>query len=156
MIGGLLFRYWEGGATARSGNPNVYINWAQKKRPEQRPTTPSTEPRAAEPEQAVLVPLPAICQPGRVGVAGTAPTTFVRAAHAQPQALVARAATGACSAVAYPTGVRAALPDVLVASAGIPAAVVALDPDSVRRLAIIEHNRRAIAAIAAAMLADDA
>ena len=153
MIGGLLFRYWEGGTAARSGNPNVYLKWAQKKRPEQRP--PAPEPRAAEPEQAVLVPLPAICQPGRIGVAGTAPATIVRTAQAQPQTLVARAAAGACSAAAYPTGVRAALPDALVAVAGAPAVTAALDPDSARRLAIIEHNRRAIAAVAAAMLADD-
>lgn len=155
MIGGLLFRYWEGGATARSGNPNVYINWAQKKRPEQRPTTPSTEPRAAEPEQAVLVPLPAVCQPGRINAAGPAPVAFVRAARAQPQTMAASVAAGACVAAAYPTGVRAALPDAFAVSAVVPAVVAASDPDSERRLAIIEHNRRAIAAIAAAMLADD-
>lgn len=153
MIGGLLFRYWEGGTATRSGNPNVYVNWAQKKRPEQR--SPVPEPRATEPEQAVLVPLPAICQPGRIGVAGTAPAALVRAAQAQPQTLVARAAASACVAAAYPTGVRAALPDALVAVVGAPTVTAALDPDSARRLAIIEHNRRAIAAVAAAMLASD-
>lgn len=150
MIGGLLFRYWEGGTATRSGNPNVYVNWAQKKRPEQRPA-----PDAKPAEPVVLVPLPALCQPGRIGVVGTAPAALVRAAQAQPQTLVARAAASACVAAAYPTGVRAALPDALVAVVGAPTVTAALDPDSARRLAIIEHNRRAIAAIAAAMLADD-
>lgn len=151
MIGGLLFRYWEGGTATRSGNPNVYVNWAQKKRPEQRPT-PAPDAKPAEP--VVLVPLPAICQPGRIGVAGTAPAALVRAAQAQPQTLVARAAASACVAAAYPTGVRAALPDALVAVVGVPDATAQQDPDSQRRLGVIEHNRRAIAAIAAAMLAD--
>lgn len=151
MIGGLLFRYWEGGTAVRSGNPNVYVNWAQKKRPEQRPA-PAPETKPAEP--VVLVPLPALCQPGRIGVVGAAPVALVRTAQAQPQTLVARAAAGACSAAAYPTGVRAALPDTVGVSVVAPHATAQQDPDSQRRLGVIEHNRRAIAAIAAAMLAD--
>ena len=154
MIGGLLFRYWEGGTATRSGNPNVYVNWAQKKRPEQRP--PAPEPRATEPEQAVLVPLPALCQPGRIGVAGTAPVAFARTSIAQAQSVGRLAVDTAVLAVAAlrQSATRAALPDTVGVSVVAPHATAQQDPDSQRRLGVIEHNRRAIAAIAAAMLAD--
>lgn len=152
MIGGLLFRYWEGGTATRSGNPNVYVNWAQKKRPEQRPA-PETKP--AEP--VVLVPLPALCQPGRIGVAGTAPVAFARTSIAQAQSVGRLAVGTAVLAVAAlrQSATRAALPDAVGVSAVAPRAVAQQDPDSAQRLAIIEHNRRAIAAVAAAMLASD-
>lgn len=152
MIGGLLFRYWEGGTAARSGNPNVYINWAQKKRPAQQPSAP----KATELEQAVLVPLPVLCLTGRVIAAGPSPVAFARQANAT-------AAASTIALVSLPA--RATLPDALLASAALPDALpmTAVPPDvrpemdaeSHRRLAVIEHNRRAIAAIAAAMLADD-
>lgn len=154
MIGGLLFRYWEGGTAARSGNPNVYINWAQKKRPEQQPSAPA--PKATELDQAVLVPLPVLCLTGHVIATGPPPVAFARQANAT-------AAAGAIALASLPA--RATLLDALLASAALPDAlpVTAVPPDvrpemdvvSHRRLAVIEHNRRAIAAIAAAMLADD-
>ena len=154
MIGGLLFRYWEGGTAVRSGNPNVYVNWAQKKRTEQRPT-PAPDAKPAEP--VVLVPLPALCQPGRIGVAGTAPVAFARTSIAQAQSVGRLVVDTAALAVAAlrQSATRAALPDALAVVIGVPDATAALDPDSARRLAIIEHNRRAIAAVAAAMLASD-
>ena len=150
MIGGLLFRYWEGGTATRSGNPNVYVNWAQKKRP------PAPEPRATEPEQAVLVPLPAVCRPGRIGVVGTAPVAFARPSIAQAQSVGRLAVGTAALAVAAlrQSATRAALPDTVGVSVVAPHATAQQDPDSLHRLGIIEHNRRAIAAIAAAMLAD--
>lgn len=155
MIGGLLFRYWEGGTTARSGNPNVYINWAQKKRPEQ-PPAPQAKPRPQERVEAVvLVPLPALCRTGRVGVAGRAPTAFSRTSEVNVAAGVVAPVALAARVVAYPTGARAALPDALLVSAASPDVHPEMDAASLRRLDIIEHNRRAIAAIAAAMLADD-
>lgn len=153
MIGGLLFRYWEGGTATRSGNPNVYVNWAQKKRPEQRPA-PAPETKPAEP--VVLVPLPAICQLGRVGIAGHVPAVLARASLAQAQVvgpLVVTAAPLAAAALRQ-SATRAALPDAVGVSAVAPHATAQQDPDSLHRLGIIEHNRRAIAAIAAAMLAD--
>lgn len=151
MIGGLLFRYWEGGTATRSGNPNVYVNWAQKKRPEQRPA-PDTKP--AEP--VVLVPLPAVCRPGRIGVVGTAPVAFARTSIAQAQSVGRLAVDTAVLAVAAlrQSATRAALPDAVGVSAVAPHATAQQDPDSLHRLGVIEHNRRAIAAIAAAMLAD--
>lgn len=151
MIGGLLFRYWEGGTATRSGNPNVYVNWAQKKRPEQRPA-----PDAKPAEPVVLVPLPAVCQPGRIGVAGTAPVAFARTSLVQVQPVGRLAVTAAALAVAAlrQSATRAALPDAVGVSAVAPHATAQQDPDSLHRLGIIEHNRRAIAAIAAAMLAD--
>lgn len=151
MIGGLLFRYWEGGTAVRSGNPNVYVNWAQKKRPEQRPA-----PDAKPAEPVVLVPLPALCQPGRIGVVGTAPVAFARTSIAQAQSVGRLAVDTAVLAVAAlrQSSTRAALPDALAVVIGVPDATAALDPDSLHRLGIIEHNRRAIAAVAAAMLAD--
>ena len=151
MIGGLLFRYWEGGTAVRSGNPNVYVNWAQKKRPEQRPA-----PDAKPAEPVVLVPLPALCQPGRIGVAGTAPVAFARTSIAQAQSVGRLAVGTAVLAVAAlrQSATRAALPDAVGVSAVAPHATAQQDPDSLHRLGIIEHNRRAIAAIAAAMLAD--
>ena len=153
MIGGLLFRYWEGGTAVRSGNPNVYVNWAQKKRPEQRPT-PAPDAKPAEP--VVLVPLPALCQPGRIGVAGTAPVAFARTSIAQAQSVGRLAVGTAVLAVAAlrQSSTRAALPDTVGVSVVAPHATAQQDPDSQRRLGVIEHNRRAIAAIAAAMLAD--
>jgi hypothetical protein len=153
MIGGLLFRYWEGGTATRSGNPNVYVNWAQKKRPEQRPA-PAPETKPAEP--VVLVPLPAVCQPGRIGVAGTAPVAFARTSIAQAQSVGRLAVGTAVLAVAAlrQSATRAALPDTVGVSVVAPHATAQQDPDSQRRLGVIEHNRRAIAAIAAAMLAD--
>jgi len=152
MIGGLLFRYWEGGTATRSGNPNVYVNWAQKKRPEQRPA-----PDAKPAEPVVLVPLPALCQSGRIGVVGTAPVAFARTSIAQAQSVGRLAVDTAVLAVAAlrQSATRAALPDTVGVSVVAPHAAAQQDPDSARRLAIIEHNRRAIAAIAAAMLADD-
>jgi hypothetical protein len=151
MIGGLLFRYWEGGTATRSGNPNVYVNWAQKKRPEQRPA-----PDAKPAEPVVLVPLPALCQPGRIGVVGTAPVAFARTSIAQAQSVGRLAVDTAVLAVAAlrQSATRAALPDTVGVSAVAPHATAQQDPDSLHRLGIIEHNRRAIAAIAAAMLAD--
>lgn len=151
MIGGLLFRYWEGGTATRSGNPNVYVNWAQKKRPEQRPA-----PDAKPAEPVVLVPLPALCQPGRIGVVGTAPVAFARTSIAQAQSVGRLAVGTAALAVAAlrQSATRAALPDAVGVSVVAPHATAQQDPDSAQRLAIIEHNRRAIAAIAAAMLAD--
>lgn len=151
MIGGLLFRYWEGGTAVRSGNPNVYVNWAQKK----RPGAPAPAPRAAEPEQAVLVPLPALCSAGRIGVTGQAPVAFVRPSQAAAGVCVAVPIALAARAAACQTEVRAALPDVLSPVAVSPGVHPEADAASLRRLDIIEHNRRAIAAIAAAMLADD-
>lgn len=153
MIGGLLFRYWEGGTAVRSGNPNVYVNWAQKKRTEQRPT-PAPDAKPAEP--VVLVPLPALCQPGRIGVAGTAPVAFARTNIAQAQSIGRLAVGTAVLAVAAlrQSSTRAALPDTVGVSVVAPHATAQQDPDSQRRLGVIEHNRRAIAAIAAAMLAD--
>lgn len=152
MIGGLLFRYWEGGTATRSGNPNVYVNWAQKKRPEQRPA-----PDAKPAEPVVLVPLPALCQSGRIGVVGTAPVAFARTSIAQAQSVGRLAVDTAVLAVAAlrQSATRAALPDTVGVSAVAPRAVAQQDPDSAQRLAIIEHNRRAIAAVAAAMLASD-
>lgn len=151
MIGGLLFRYWEGGTATRSGNPNVYVNWAQKKRPEQRPA-----PDAKPAEPVVLVPLPALCQSGRIGVVGTAPVAFARTSIAQAQSVGRLAVCTAVLAVAAlrQSATRAALPDAVGVSAVAPHATAQQDPDSLHRLGIIEHNRRAIAAIAAAMLAD--
>lgn len=151
MIGGLLFRYWEGGTATRSGNPNVYVNWAQKKRPEQRPA-----PDAKPAEPVVLVPLPVLCQPGRIGVAGTAPVAFARTSIAQAQSVGRLAVDTAVLAVAAlrQSATRAALPDTVGVSVVAPHATAQQDPDSQRRLGVIEHNRRAIAAIAAAMLAD--
>ena len=151
MIGGLLFRYWEGGTATRSGNPNVYVNWAQKKRPEQRPA-----PDAKPAEPVVLVPLPALCQPGRIGVVGTAPVAFARTSIAQAQSVGRLAVGTAALAVAAlrQSATRAALPDTVGVSVVAPHATAQQDPDSLHRLGIIEHNRRAIAAIAAAMLAD--
>lgn len=151
MIGGLLFRYWEGGTATRSGNPNVYVNWAQKKRPEQRPA-----PDAKPAEPVVLVPLPALCQSGRIGVVGTAPVAFARTSIAQAQSVGRLAVGTAALAVAAlrQSATRAALPDAVGVSAVAPHATAQQDPDSLHRLGIIEHNRRAIAAIAAAMLAD--
>lgn len=151
MIGGLLFRYWEGGTATRSGNPNVYVNWAQKKRPEQRPA-----PDAKPAEPVVLVPLPALCQPGRIGVVGTAPVAFARTSIAQAQSVGRLAVDTAVLAVAAlrQSSTRAALPDTVGVSVVAPHATAQQDPDSLHRLGIIEHNRRAIAAIAAAMLAD--
>jgi hypothetical protein len=151
MIGGLLFRYWEGGTATRSGNPNVYVNWAQKKRPEQRPA-----PDAKPAEPVVLVPLPAVCRPGRIGVVGTAPVAFARTSIAQAQSVGRLAVDTAVLAVAAlrQSATRAALPDTVGVSAVAPHATAQQDPDSLHRLGIIEHNRRAIAAIAAAMLAD--
>lgn len=151
MIGGLLFRYWEGGTATRSGNPNVYVNWAQKKRPEQRPA-----PDAKPAEPVVLVPLPALCQSGRIGVVGTAPVAFARTSIAQAQSVGRLAVGTAVLAVAAlrQSATRAALPDTVGVSVVAPHAAAQQDPDSAQRLAIIEHNRRAIAAIAAAMLAD--
>lgn len=153
MIGGLLFRYWEGGTATRSGNPNVYVNWAQKKRPEQRPT-PAPDTKPAEP--VVLVPLPAVCRPGRIGVVGTAPVAFARTSIAQAQSVGRLAVDTAVLAVAAlrQSVARAALPDTVGVSVVAPHAAAQQDPDSQRRLGVIEHNRRAIAAIAAAMLAD--
>lgn len=153
MIGGLLFRYWEGGTATRSGNPNVYVNWAQKKRPEQRPT-PAPDTKPAEP--VVLVPLPAVCRPGRIGVVGTAPVAFARTSIAQAQSVGRLAVGTAVLAVAAlrQSATRAALPDAVGVSAVAPHATAQQDPDSLHRLGVIEHNRRAIAAIAAAMLAD--
>lgn len=153
MIGGLLFRYWEGGTATRSGNPNVYVNWAQKKRPEQRPT-PAPDTKPAEP--VVLVPLPAVCRPGRIGVVGTAPVAFARTSIAQAQSVGRLAVDTAVLAVAAlrQSATRAALPDAVGVSAVAPHATAQQDPDSLHRLGIIEHNRRAIAAIAAVMLAD--
>ncbi len=153
MIGGLLFRYWEGGTATRSGNPNVYVNWAQKKRPEQRPT-PAPDTKPAEP--VVLVPLPALCQSGRIGVVGTAPVAFARTSIAQAQSVGRLAVGTAVLAVAAlrQSATRAALPDAVGVSAVAPHATAQQDPDSLHRLGIIEHNRRAIAAIAAVMLAD--
>ena len=150
MIGGLLFRYWEGGTATRSGNPNVYVNWAQKK----RPPTPAPDAKPAEP--VVLVPLPALCQPGRIGVVGTAPVAFARTSIAQAQSVGRLAVDTAVLAVAAlrQSATRAALPDTVGVSAVAPHATAQQDPDSLHRLGIIEHNRRAIAAIAAAMLAD--
>lgn len=152
MIGGLLFRYWEGGTATRSGNPNVYVNWAQKKRPEQRPA-----PDAKPAEPVVLVPLPALCQSGRIGVVGTAPVAFARTSIAQAQSVGRLAVDTAVLAVAAlrQSATRAALPDTVGVSAVAPHATAQQDPDSAQRLAIIEHNRRAIAAVAAAMLASD-
>lgn len=154
MIGGLLFRYWEGGTATRSGNPNVYVNWAQKKRPEQRPT-PAPDTKPAEP--VVLVPLPAVCRPGRIGVVGTAPVAFARTSIAQAQSVGRLAVGTAVLAVAAlrQSATRAALPDTVGVSVVAPHAAAQQDPDSAQRLAIIEHNRRAIAAVAAAMLASD-
>ncbi len=151
MIGGLLFRYWEGGTATRSGNPNVYVNWAQKKRPEQRPA-----PDAKPAEPVVLVPLPAVCRPGRIGVVGTAPVAFARTSIAQAQSVGRLAVDTAVLAVAAlrQSATRAALPDAVGVSAVAPHATAQQDPDSLHRLGVIEHNRRAIAAIAAAMLAD--
>lgn len=153
MIGGLLFRYWEGGTATRSGNPNVYVNWAQKK----RPPTPAPDAKPAEPERSVLVPLPAVCRPGRIGVVGTAPVAFARTSIAQAQSVGRLAVDTAVLAVAAlrQSATRAALPDTVGVSAVAPHATAQQDPDSAQRLAIIEHNRRAIAAVAAAMLASD-
>lgn len=152
MIGGLLFRYWEGGTAVRSGNPNVYVNWAQKKRPAQQPPAP----KATELEQAVLVPLPAVCGVGRVTTNCRSPVVFARQTKVE-------AATGTVGmpgpqawAVLQPVPLAAATArGVLSASANAPDVLAVMDAESHRRLAVVEHNRRAIAAIAAAMLADD-
>ena len=177
MIGGLLFRYWEGGARARQEQPNVRVEWLRKSRKPEETPQPAPDERGA-----VLVPIRV-----ELPTAGVAPRTLRANASLRGTTAVAAcarltAAVGVATAQAVSTAVRTALPDPVLARAAAPEVTpmfrwgkdwVSLDEYNARGRAVLvaagggvlpapfggprsvdEHNRRAIAAIAAAMLAD--
>lgn len=180
MIGGLLFRYWEGGARARQEQSNVRVEWLRKSK---RPEAASL----AEPDSrgAVLVPIQIALTPAAVTPrAGRAAAEPCRGAAVTYPAAAVPVLAGRLTCRAAVARVRTALPDSVLLRAPAPKAVPlfrwgadwlplaeyntraravlafagggALPAPFGSRPSVDEHNRQAVVAIAAAMLADDA
>lgn len=156
MIGGLLFRYWEGGARAVTPeHPNVRIEWLRRSRKNQQELgLPEPQPALPDTEAAELVPLRAILAPAAARAAAVTPWARARRVERALTQAAAVPRTTRPGVVALRTPVVASTATThALAADHQPMAVAQPDEFSARRHAVNEHNRRAIAAALAVYLA---
>lgn len=155
MIGGLLFRYWEGGSPAVPEHPNVRIEWlrksrAQTERERQAPApTPAHQPSPRE-EFAEAVPLPTWAEQAKAIAVTNQATARATVLHrtARETATAVASTTAAHIASTW----RADMDSAVVWCGSHPAEVVPVDDAmSQKAKAIREHNQAALAAILAAL-----